>query len=154
MAMAGQARGAGRESVVSTAHTSPSYDVDLVAPASVAPCPVEPSDGCCGPLAPGQWDPAHPVLDHYVGCLTADRDAPWVEAFDRLLGAYHGAPASEAAGPLTGVVRRLRQPAAGMPATTVRFLEQIRDACAAHPSGTLEVARSPAMAAPPGPEHP
>jgi hypothetical protein len=53
----------------------------------------------------------------------------------------------EAAGPLAAVVRRLRNDPdhpAGTPDGALRFLTRIRDACAVHPGGRLEVARSPA----------
>jgi hypothetical protein len=120
-----------------------SYDVDLVASVSEAPCRVEPPDGYCGHASAGEWDPARPVLNHYVGCLTIDSSRPWAIAFHRLLVAYHGAPASEAAGPLEAAGRRLHAHPDGTEVGAVRFLELIRDACTAHASGYLEVACSP-----------
>jgi hypothetical protein len=124
------------------ARTLRSYDVDLVASVSQAPCTVEPEDGYCGHASAGQWDPARPVLDHYVGCLTTDAEAAWIPAFDRLLAAYHGAPASEAAGPLDAAIRRRHAHPDGAPVEALEFLERIRDACIAHPSGQLTVADS------------
>jgi hypothetical protein len=118
------------------------YDVDVIVVGATVACQIDPPDGgWCGAVE--DFDVGHltfgPLVDHSVGrCAVNLSHAPCVRALERL-DTYHGAPASEAAGPLTAVIERLRARPDGPCAAALRFLERIRDGCVAHPDGQLDV---------------
>jgi hypothetical protein len=127
------------------------YDVDVVVVGATVACQIEPPDGgWCGAVE--DFDVGHltfgPLVDHFVGpCAINLSHVPCAHAFEAL-GAYHSAPASEAAGPLAVLIRRLLARPDRICATAVRFLERIHDGCVAHPAGQLDVQ---AQLFPPGP---
>lgn len=87
-----------------------------------------------------------------IGNYTSNVSGMWRDALGRSLGDYHGAPCSEAAGPILRGIERMRTDPARYEAMNpengwgdyegaLKYLERLYEACTQHPKATIAIWR-------------